>query len=46
MTNLSLGNWVAKQDSWIQYVMMLESFLGFLIMNVVVVITFSRKVIR
>lgn len=44
-TNSSIGGWEAKGTSWINYIMMLESFLGFFIMTVLVV-TFSRKVIR
>ncbi len=46
LTNLSIGDWSPRRGSWINYMMMFESFLGFLLMNVVVVVTFSRKVSR
>ena len=44
-TNASIEGWKAEVGSWLNYIMMLESFLGFFIMTVLVV-TFSRKVIR
>lgn len=44
-TNASIEGWVPYTDSWLNYVMMFESFFGFFVMTVLVV-TFSRKVIR
>ena len=44
-TNASVGGWEANEESFMNYLMMLESFLGFFGMTVLVV-TFSRKVIR
>ena len=44
-TNASVGGWLPNQASWMNYVMMLESFFGLFVITVLVV-TFSRKVIR
>lgn len=44
-TNASIEGWVPYTDSWLNYIMMFESFFGFFVMTVLVV-TFSRKVIR
>lgn len=46
LTNLSIGDIKPAQGSLMNYVLMFESFLGFLLMNVVVIVTFSRKVSR
>lgn len=44
-TNAEVGGREVGAASWINYIMMFESFMGFFIMTVLVV-TFSRKVIR
>ncbi len=44
-TNASVEGWVPYTDSWVNYIMMVESFIGFFVMTILVV-TFSRKVIR
>ena len=44
-TNAAVGGWLPNQTSWMNYVMMLESFFGLFVITVLVV-TFSRKVIR
>ena len=44
-TNSSITVWTAKAQSWINYILMIESFLGLFIMTVLI-LTFSRKVIR
>ena len=44
-TNSSITVWTAKAQSWINYILMIESFIGLFTMTVLV-LTFSRKVIR